>query len=412
MLVYVLAGELVAAVVLIAIALNHPSATRLDWIRLAFLAGCAIAHIDLTRGVERVRNITAGAGPSLDTKSVWSFAAVIILPPTMAAGMVILTHTWAWLRVWRGRRPLYRWVYSTATVLLGTQVAIAILASGPGPHHAIPTTLAGFGVVAAAAALRWLVNYTLVAGVIMVANPSIRAGQVLHTIDERILEIGAFGLGFVAAGAAVANPLLLIGVVLGLTAMHRGVLLPQLRIAASIDPKTGLHTVTWWHPIAEQALERAVALHTSLGLLMLDLDHFKRVNDTHGHMAGDHVLRAVAEAVQAEVRDHDIACRWGGEEFVVLLPDLANATELRTIAERVRCRIRTLIVAVPTDDGMNTIQNLTISIGAVLYPGTHPVPVDELLRIADVELYKAKNLGRDRVEISPARPAAIDSPAD
>jgi diguanylate cyclase (GGDEF)-like protein len=211
---------------------------------------------------------------------------------------------------------------------------------------------------------------------------------------------------------AVYTPLLLVGVVLGLTAMHRGVLLPQFRAAASIDPKTGLHTVTWWHQVAEQAIERATALHTCLALLMLDLDHFKRVNDTYGHLAGDHVLRAVAEAMQAEVRDQDIAGRWGGEEFVVLLPDVADAAELRAIAERVRRRIRTLIVAIPTDDGTNTVANLSISIGAVLYPGTNPMPVDELLRIADAELYRAKNLGRDRVELSAVPSDIIEQPAD
>jgi len=151
--------------------------------------------------------------------------------------------------------------------------------------------------------------------------------------------------------------------------------------------------VTWWREIAERTMSR----HESVALLMLDLDHFKKVNDTYGHMAGDHVLRAVAEAVRAEIRGQDIAGRWGGEEFVVLLSNV-DADELRAVAERVRHRVRSLVIPVPATDG--PVRNPTISIGGALSADTHPAHLDELLIAADTALYQAKEHGRDRVEVA------------
>ena len=77
---------------------------------------------------------------------------------------------------------------------------------------------------------------------------------------------------------------------LGLLAMHRGVLLPQFRRAACVDGKTGLATATWWHEVAQRAFDRAVSQKTALAVLVLDLDYLKQINDTYGHLAGDHVL--------------------------------------------------------------------------------------------------------------------------
>jgi diguanylate cyclase (GGDEF)-like protein len=388
---YALGTELIAAIALIVVALHHPSMARLDWIRFAMLTGCTVVQVELTRGVERVRNGGDRPRPTVNTEGMWSITAVIVLPPAMAAGMVIVTRTWAWLRVVRGHHPLYRWIFSASTVVLGNLVAVAILDSGPGIHPGVPTTLIGFGFVVMAVATRWLINYVMVAVAIKMSSPDIPVSQLLR-VNDGPLEIGAYGLGFVAAGL-VYNPLLLIGVVLGVAALHRAILLPQFQAAATIEAKTGLHTVGWWREIAE----RTMARHASVALLMLDLDHFKKVNDTYGHMAGDHVLRAVAEAVQAEIRGQDIAGRWGGEEFVVLLPNV-DADELRAVAERVRHRVRGLVIPVPAANG--PVRNPTISIGGALSTDTCPAHLDELLIAADTALYQAKDLGRDRVEVA------------
>lgn len=394
-LTYVLAIEALAVGVTAATG-PHLGITGLDGLRFGLLAACAVVHVELTRGVERMRHVTGGSGPYLDTKSGWSFAALLILPPALASAMVVFTHTYSWLRVWRGRRPLYRWIFTIATVLIATQAGVVVLAFGPGPYPGIPSTVAGLGVVAAAGALRWLINYVLVVGAIMISSPDMRASQALSNFSERILEAGACGLGLAAAGLVVLRPILLTGVVLGLLAMHRGVLLPQFRRAACVDSKTGLATATWWHEVAQRAFDRALLQKTALAVLVLDLDYLKQINDTHGHLAGDHVLRSVATAISGEIRGYDTAGRWGGDEFAVLVPGV-NAADLLDTAERIRRRVQSLVITVPASTPPAVVQDLSASIGAASFPAPRLTTLDDLLRVADTNLYTAKNTGRNKV---------------
>jgi diguanylate cyclase (GGDEF)-like protein len=374
--------------------------TRSDWIRFAILAGCAVVHVEVTRSVERTRHIVNGAGPSMNTDAVWCLAAVLALPVGLASGIVVVVFAWSWLRVWRGRRPLYRWVFSAATVLIGTQAAAVVLLLVPGPHPEVSTSLIGLAVATAAAALRWLLNFGLVSGAIMLASPNIRAAQLVENIGERILEVGAFGLGLVAAYLLVQQPILLGGIVLGVLVMHRIVLLGELRKDAHTDAKTELSNAAWWNEIARRAVERASASGAGLAVLMLDLDHFKAVNDLYGHVAGDQALKCVGEALRAEIRDVDTACRWGGEEFAVLLPG-ADAAHVQAIAERIRLRVHGLTVDIDSTHGPDTLHDLAVSIGGACYPGPNTNTVDKLLLAADTALYQAKSNGRNQVRISP-----------
>jgi diguanylate cyclase (GGDEF)-like protein len=126
---------------------------------------------------------------------------------------------------------------------------------------------------------------------------------------------------------------------------------------------------------------------------MVDLDHFKRVNDTYGHLAGDEVLKAVAGTMRRSVRDYDTVGRFGGEEFVVLLPGLRNRDVLAT-AERIRRAISQLRVPLPDSDIV--LSTLSASIGVAVYPDAAS-GVDELVHAADAALYRAKRAGRNRV---------------
>jgi diguanylate cyclase (GGDEF)-like protein len=142
------------------------------------------------------------------------------------------------------------------------------------------------------------------------------------------------------------TPILLAGVVLGLLAMHRGVPLPQFRRAACMEGKTGLSAASWWHEVAQRAFDRATSQKTALAVLVLDLDYLKQVNDTHGHLAGDHVLHTVATAISGEVHGYDTAGRWGGDEFAVLVPGIELA-DLLAMTERIRRRVHSLVIALP-----------------------------------------------------------------
>ena len=170
-----------------------------------------------------------------------------------------------------------------------------------------------------------------------------------------------------------------------------------LRQLATQDSLTGLFNRRHFFSLAQQEFERSQRYRHPLSLLMLDLDYFKAINDTYGHQLGDQVLQAVAGVIRAGLRQIDIACRYGGEEFVVLLPETAPATAL-SVAQRVCAALVTTPVA--TAQGAVSV---TVSIGVAALTDHEPLTLDDLLERADRALYAAKAAGRNRVELwSPA----------
>lgn len=373
-----------------------------DWARLGLLTGCALVHIDVSRTIERHREVSSGGGPYLDPLSVWEFASVLILPPALAVSMVLVIRAFAYVRIWRRVRvPLYRWVFSTAAIVLGMYAAAVVLAAGPGAYPGVPAGMTGLAIMILAAVLFWAINYGLVTGAILISTPTMTAAELIAKFDEQIIEVGAIGLGMATAVIVVHQPTVLVGVVVGLLALHRSVLIGQFQRAARTDGKTGLLTAIYWHELAQHELDRARQRGTTLGVLMIDLDHFKQVNDTHGHPAGDAVLAAVADAVTAQIRALDTAARFGGEELIVALPG-ATANALFAVSERIRHHIEGLTVDVPGLTGQPTAVHVTASIGGALYPDAGTT-LDQLLIAADAALYDAKHAGRNRTHITAPR---------
>jgi diguanylate cyclase (GGDEF)-like protein len=168
---------------------------------------------------------------------------------------------------------------------------------------------------------------------------------------------------------------------------------------ASHDALTGLANRRSAEERLEAALADAERHHEPLSVLVLDLDHFKRINDRHGHAAGDHVLQAVGRILHQELRGGDLGARYGGEEFLVLLPHCAGE-QAREIAERIRERIGAMRIQV---DGK--VLRITVSIGvSSLAPGES---MATLLVHGDAALYAAKSGGRNRCVTAPARPQAV-----
>lgn len=160
------------------------------------------------------------------------------------------------------------------------------------------------------------------------------------------------------------------------------------------DPLTGLHNRRSFEDRLDEALARARRTGDAVALLMLDLDHFKAVNDVHGHPVGDQALRAVAALLAGELRAVDVAGRLGGEEFGVLLPGSDHA-EATAVADR----LRVAIAGCPVRHAGGTLW-ITASIGVACFP-RHALTRDELLERADHALYHAKRTGRDRVSGPP-----------
>jgi two-component system cell cycle response regulator len=166
------------------------------------------------------------------------------------------------------------------------------------------------------------------------------------------------------------------------------------------DALTGLGNVRQLAESLRLEIERATRFHRSLGVLMLDLDHFKAVNDEHGHRAGDAVLVEFARRVRRAIREVDLAFRQGGEEFVILLPETDLAGSL-TAARRVGEAVRDVAFTVPARPGGSSGWiPITVSIGIAVYP-RHGLTAIDLLDAADQALYAAKDAGRDTFAVAP-----------
>lgn len=178
-----------------------------------------------------------------------------------------------------------------------------------------------------------------------------------------------------------------------------------LREQATRDPLTCLWNRYSILDILNREVNRANREGTGVGVIMADLDHFKRVNDTYGHLAGDSVLREAARRMQASVRNYDAVGRYGGEEFLIVLPGSGNSSAMQ-LAERLRERICGVAITVPEGSLLNTM-----SLGVTAWQrGAYPTP-EMLLRAADEALYRAKASGRNRVEWASLGRAAQAAPA-
>jgi diguanylate cyclase (GGDEF)-like protein len=183
----------------------------------------------------------------------------------------------------------------------------------------------------------------------------------------------------------------------------------QLQDDVRTDPKTAVFNMRGWSELAERALTRAARSEDGLSLLMIDLDHFKWINDTYGHPAGDDVLRNVAQTLDEVTRTSDVVGRFGGEEFLILLPDI-DETTTKLAAERVRSSVAGLrIITTDKRGGQTTISGRTTSIGVALYP-RHGDTLEALLQAADAAVYEAKEGGRNQVRFAPAAMPASTPP--
>jgi diguanylate cyclase (GGDEF)-like protein len=198
---------------------------------------------------------------------------------------------------------------------------------------------------------------------------------------------------------ATVATLLVVGLFVSMVREHIAALVGRLSDAAHSDHLTGLLNRRGFQNVFDSELERARRADQALSLIVGDLDHFKAVNDAHGHAAGDEVLTRVAGAIAGAKRGFDSAARVGGEEFAVLAPDCDEHGAFM-LAERIRAAVHEALVA--RDPGTS----LTISFGISTFP-LHGQSADALLRTADQALYAAKRLGRNRSVISSAEVPGI-----
>ena len=254
-----------------------------------------------------------------------------------------------------------------------------------------------------ATALRYDVRTCFLAGALAVAQ---YMGIVAYADAHWDLNSPAFApytYGTFEWGAQVSRLMLLfIAALLSATIVVRA---HQLRRLSAIDRLTGLFNRGYFDERVEAELSRARRGQQPLSLVMIDVDHFKRFNDRYGHAAGDTALRTIAALVRNMVRRHDIVSRYGGEEFVVVLPETSADAAVEKL-EAIRAAVEAAAIRLPRQQGSGS---LTISAGVSTFPADG-VTTDDLLDEADARLFRAKESGRNRVIGRVPAPAAVVAP--
>jgi diguanylate cyclase (GGDEF)-like protein len=352
----------------------------------AVLVACACAC------QEAARRQGLPDGATRDLLTAWCLPVALLLPTCCALCVPVVA---AGLRYARTRGPVAATAFRAATLGLAGASASYLFrslgAAGKAHWFAHPSLLVE---AMACAAVFAMVNATLAAVAAYAADPVAGWRVAAWNHENLLFDVAGLCAGVLVAVASSDTPVLLLVALPPVMLLQRSLPHQQLRVAARTDAKTGLLNAAAWQREADARVRAARRAGAPVALLLADIDHFKWVNDLHGHLAGDEVLRAVATALRAELRDGELLGRFGGEEFVVL----ASATELAgaaEIAQQVRDRVAGL--AVWAAGGWVRV---TVSIGVAALPA-HGSEFFELLAAADVALYRAKRAGRDCVCVLP-----------
>jgi diguanylate cyclase (GGDEF)-like protein/putative nucleotidyltransferase with HDIG domain len=365
------------------------------WVTFAILATAA--------AVAQLFPVRSDHNQMVHTSYVFLCAAALLLPPQLLVLLGLLVCVPEWLK------ERYAWyiqvfnicnytlnilaAWGTATLILR---ADAILSSDN-----VRTSVAGLSACVSFLA----VNHVLLNLMLHLARGhSLR--DLAHLSRENIpVEFVLAALGVAVAVFWTSNPWL-IPIALGpILIVHRSLSVPALQAEARVDPKTGLFNARYFASALADEISRAERFNRPLSLIMADLDLLRDINNSYGHLAGDAVLKGIAQVFRAQLRHYDVPARFGGEEFSILLPE-TPPEEAFEIAERIRRAVAQRTFDVETS---SEPIRATVSIGVAGFP-KDGVNSNELIHQADLAVYRAKLQGRNRVLGASSEPLLI--PAD
>jgi diguanylate cyclase (GGDEF)-like protein len=390
----------VATVVVIGVAAAFTHWRASDALVFLLLMGCGMIS---TACNPRIMYLFPGV--TRDFSTVWVIPIAILLPPVYAALAPIPFI--ATLQIFVHRGVTHRRVFTAASISLPYAAASVLFRWFPtsfaGPHvgtglHALTWVLA----VAACEALAGRAQHFLIVGAVKLVDAKTRMLSVdlsWQALEADFLKVDLGAL--ITLGVALSPALVIVALPL-VFLVRRFLEHPVLVAQSRVDAKTGLLNVSTWEAEAETELARSVRTRNPVALALVDIDHFKGVNDTYGHLVGDRVLKSIAEALTSQSRDYDRAGRFGGEEFVLLLAQTGVDDACR-IADRLRSYVAAL--AIPTDDRPDApTLRITISIGVTALERGESYELTDLLAASDSAMYAAKQAGRNQVAFaSPLR---------
>lgn len=382
-LIHVLLTQAAAIGLVLPVVLLNSPPTRTEWFRFGMLGGTAAAVIIATSVTIHLRS-----GVRRDPWTVhmaYLAAGGLVLPPNL---LVLLLLGPALHGVLEARPDPHRWLFVTASTTLAVFAARWVIGWEDPRWDPALIVLAGTTLLA--------VRALLVGIGLRLRDPGAPREDVVGEPIDVLLGIVAACFGGVLGMAVLREPEVAVLGAPMLALLDLAGQLPHWRRSAQRDGKTGLANALHWDRMARMELRRACARDRGAALLLLDLDHFKRVNDEVGHLAGDAVLAAVAVMLRDSVRKEDLVGRFGGEEFVVLLPH-ACPEVAHAVAERIRLSVAAL--SVPTRDTMGRPRELTgVTVSAgVSTTARFGYELPDLLVAADAALLTAKSSGRNAV---------------
>lgn len=320
------------------------------------------------------------------------FAAVLLIPRPLLALLVI----WTFLPEWYLRgRSWFGQLFNMAVYLIGGALVKLYLISMMGKGFL--TSFDIFFALDVKMLLLTIPLYEFNQIILLSLVLKLARGQSFRTsglfaLDSLMLEFSLLGLGVGFATSWIINPLYGIAAALPMLLIFQALHVPNLKEQAATDAKTGLSNMRYFNEVFARELERATRYDYELSLMVADLDYLRNINNTYGHQVGDTVLIGIADIIRKNIRGTDVAGRFGGEEFVVLLPE-TGPQGARQLAERMRRELAQTIFDV---DHPNGPVQATVSIGVASAP-RDATTMEMLMHEADLAVYQAKRDGRNQV---------------
>ncbi len=373
-----LAAVAVATVVAAFVPLSKLSPDTDGWMTFLVLATCA--------AVAQLFVVRTPRDQSYHTTNVFLIPAALLLPPELVAlmGIALIPE---WLKV---RYPWYIQSFNICNHTLNGLAAWAVvdLIRSFGWERQPTMAVAGL-----AACLVFVgTNHVLLATMLHFARGHTLRETGLFSMDSLATDLVLAALGVCFASIWRWNPYLLPAVIAPLLLIHRSLSVPALQEEARVDPKTGLFNARHFAAELREELSRAGRFERPMSVIMADLDLLRDINNSYGHLAGDAVLKGIADVFRKQLRHYDIPARFGGEEFAILLPETPPDQALE-IAERIRRAVAEEPFEIETS---SEPIRATISLGVAGYPKDGADP-NELIHQADLAVYRAKLQGRNRV---------------
>ena len=380
-------GVLLAGAVLSGLALSGLAQARSQWLTFATLIVLAIvAHLFKARGAGH---------EAWHANLVFLFTGVLLLHPFLFVLLVIIPHLVEWAKERLVDSPSLRnWYiqpFNIATHIIAGSAAGWVHTALHGDTTLLVTTSSVLTVVAAA--LTYVaVNHVLVGQALILARRVSWGESGILDLENLLTDLALLLLGCIVAVLWQLNPWLISLALSPLVLMNRALMVPKLKQEARTDGKTGLLNASYFVTMFTAEVERAKRFGRPLALVMGDLDLLRNINNTYGHLAGDAVLAGVGRIIRENIREYDIAGRFGGEEFTILLPEL-SLIEARSFAERLREAVEATDFEAKTSP---TPIRATMSLGVACFPQDAVAPND-LIHESDVAVYQAKLKGRNCV---------------